>query len=175
MRRILLILLLLLTRWSARGAPAAVKPSSAVSEAQLERWTRTWRKRLALEDWEVSTQLVRSTELRPDTLGNLRWNAATKTAVIRVLHPMDYELPVSEIPSDMEYTVVHELVHLQLAALPRDPANKTIEEKVVSKIAEALMALENGPSYRPRKDVAHYLAKDKAAAQAGRAARALKP
>jgi hypothetical protein len=132
-----------------------------IGEVQVDKWMRSWRKRLGLEDWEINTQMVRSSDLKPDTLGNLRWNSGSKTATIRVLAPMDYDLPAAEIPADIEYTVVHELVHLQLAALPREAASKNTEEQVVNRLSEALMALEKGPRYRPRASVAHFAVKDK--------------
>ena len=152
--------LLLGLGFDLRGSTPADK-YCGVNVAQVERWTKAWQKRLALEDWDVAVEIVRASELRPDTLGNLRWNHATRAATIRVLNPLDYQLPAAEIPTDIEYTVVHELVHLQLAALPRDAVNKVTEEGVVSRIAEALMALENGPAYRSRKDVAHRSTKEK--------------
>lgn len=144
---------------------------STVTVAQVQTWLASWQKRLSLDDWKVIAQIVRSSDLRPDTLGNLKWNSATKTATVRVLSPLDYDLPASEIPTDIEYTVVHELVHLQLAALPRDPANKNIEEKVVNRISEALFALEKGPSYRPRVQVTRLTSKEKSSSEASRSAK----
>ena len=145
----------------AKAAGKAYPQECRLSQAQVERWTKAWQKRLGLEDWDVTIQIVRASELRPETLGNLRWNSATHSAVIRVLSATDYDLPAPEIPLDVEYTVVHELVHLHLAVLPRDAANKAIEERVVSRIAEALLALQIGPGYRPRRDVVHLNDKDK--------------
>ena len=143
----------------------------AVTQAQVQRWLKSWQKRLALDDWEISAQVVPSRDLKPDTLGNLRWNSADKTATIRIMDPCDYDLPVAEIPADMEYTVVHELVHLQLAMLPKAPGSKDIEEHVVNQIGEALFSLEKGPRYRPRASVAHVSAKDRSASEASRSAK----
>lgn len=94
--------------------------------------------------------MVRSNELKPDTLGNLKWNLATRTATIKVLSPIDYDIPPADIPEDIEYTVVHELIHLQLSVLPRDLNKKDVEETVVNKIADALMSFERGPAFRAR-------------------------
>ena len=55
-----------------------------------------------------------------------------------VLDASDYELPISEMLADMEFTVVHELVHLELASLPRSEASRSSEEQPVNRIAEAL-------------------------------------
>lgn len=151
------VFVLLLGMHISLGAPPipgkAAKP--VVTNVQLEHWLKTWQKRLSLDDWQISAQLVRSWELKPDTLGNLRWNSSSKVATIRVMHPQDYDLRPSEIPSDIEYTVVHELIHLQIASIPKAPGAKEIEERVVNRLGEALFALEKGPSYRPRAGVEH--------------------
>src|SRR5437879_2760627 len=152
-----LVLVLVLGIGVSLGAPPNQgKPvQTVVTDTQVGHWLKTWQKRLALEDWDINAQLVRSWELKPDTLGNLRWNSASKTATIRIMHPMDYDLPASEIPNDIEYTVLHELIHLQLSAIPKAAGSKEVEERVVNRIGEALFALEKGPNYRPRAAVAH--------------------
>jgi hypothetical protein len=150
---------------------AAAPPHTlAVTGPQAERWTKTWQKRLDLGEWRISTQIVRASELKPDTLGNLHWNNETRTAVIRVLNPLDYDIPSTDIPLDIEYTIVHELIHLQLAALPRDPGGKNVEERVVNRISEALFQLDKGENYRPRPASARTPAKPKTDAEASRGA-----
>jgi hypothetical protein len=42
---------------------------------------------------------------------------------------------------DMEFTVVHELVHLQLSSLPRSEASRSAEEHAVNEITQALLNL----------------------------------
>ena len=165
------VLLLSLGICISPGAPPAKARVNAPSQAQVDLWLRNWQRRLALDDWEIRAQIVRASELRPDTLGNLKWNSATKTATVRVLNPLDYDLPESEIPTDIEYTVVHELIHLQLSALPRDPVNRAVEERVVNRISEALFALDKGPSYRPRAAVTRLVSKDKSSSEASRMAK----
>ena len=131
---------------SLSGIPTNAAP--LVTEAHAQHWLKIWQKRLALGDWAISIRLVRSQDLKPDTIGNLRWNSANKTATIRVMDPLDYDLPASEIPGDMEYTVVHELLHLQLAMIPKAPGSKEVEEHAVNRIGDALFLLEKG--LRPR-------------------------
>jgi hypothetical protein len=43
---------------------------------------------------------------------------------------------------DMELTIVHELVHLELASLPRSQASRDSEEHAVNGIADALLTLD---------------------------------
>ena len=45
---------------------------------------------------------------------------------------------------DMEFTVVHELIHLQLSSLPRSEASRSDEEHAVNRITDALLKLDRG-------------------------------
>lgn len=148
-----LVVLLCLGASVGLGASPAVAGSSpkvSIAASQVSNWVRLWQRRLRLDDWKIETRIVRSSELKPDTLGNLKWNGVSRTAVIKVLDPADYEIPAAEISEDIEYTVVHELVHLQLSVLPRDMGRKDVEEQVVNKISDALMQLEKGDAFRAR-------------------------
>jgi hypothetical protein len=104
-----------------------------------------WQKRLNLRDWNISVVISRATELKPKTLGNIHWDLDKKTAVIRVLDPADYRLPFQAMLDDMEFTVVHELIHLDMAPvltdLQRNEANRREEEYAVNHVAEALLNL----------------------------------
>src|SRR5262245_56365017 len=136
------------------GATPAIsvesKVKAAVSQDQVDAWVKLWQQRLHLDDWKIEARIVRTGDLKPDTLGNLKWNSISRVATIKVLNPLDYEIPATDVPQDIEYTVVHELVHLQLSVLPRDLGKKDVEEIVVNKIADALMQLELGDSFRAR-------------------------
>ena len=107
-----------------------------------------WQKRLNLQDWNVSVLVVRSNELKPKTLGNIHWDTDKKTATIRVLDPAEYQMPFREMLDDMEFTVVHELIHLELAPVlsqfSRNEANRREEEHAVNHMADALLKLERG-------------------------------
>jgi len=105
-----------------------------------------WQKRLNLEDWNVSVSVVRAADLKPKTLGNIHWDLEKKTAAIRVLDPADYELPFRDMLDDMEFTVVHELIHLELAPVlnqfSRNEASRRDEEHAVNHMTEALLKLQ---------------------------------
>lgn len=86
--------------------------------------------------------MIRRSDLKPKTLGGIRWDKGKKSAVISVLDTSEYRLPFHAMLDDMEFTIVHELVHLELAALPRSEASRTNEEISVNQIAEALIELD---------------------------------
>jgi hypothetical protein len=105
-----------------------------------------WQKRLNLQDWKISLLVVRASDLKARTLGNIHWDGEKKTAVIRVLDPADYKMPVPAMLDDMEFTVVHELIHLELSPvlspLRRNDANRMEEEHAVNHMAQALLDLD---------------------------------
>ena len=107
-----------------------------------------WQNRLNLKDWNVTVSVVRSTELKPKTLGNIHWDMEKKSATIRVLDPADYQLPFRDMLDDMEFTVVHELIHLELAPVlnqfSRNEASRRDEEHAVNHMADALLKLDRG-------------------------------
>lgn len=156
---------------AAHGASVSIPDkatTSAITQAQVDDWTRGWQNRLDLGEWKITTMIVRVSDLKPDTLGNLKWNSTNKTAVVKVLNPLDYDLPAAEIPTDIEYTIVHELIHLQLSVLPHDSTSKMTEEKVVNRISEALFQLEKGAGYHPRTGLAKNFVKNQGSAEASR-------
>lgn len=101
-----------------------------------------WQDRLNLRDWNLSVKLVPSTDLKPKTLGNIHWDTATKSATIRILNVAEYRLAYPEMLADMEFTVVHELIHLQLSSLPRSDASRGAEERAVNQLTQALLNLD---------------------------------
>ena len=141
----LLPLLFLGSAGPSSAQPASPSPTAHERTLLAESFTKEklwmWQKRLNLQDWDVSLEVVRSTELKPKTLGNIHWDTDVKSARIAVLSPMDYTLPYKEMLDDMEFTVVHEMVHLQLASLPRSDASRRVEEHAVNEIAKALLKL----------------------------------
>jgi hypothetical protein len=97
---------------------------------------------------DISVVVSRAGELKPHTLGNIRWDLDKKTAVIRVLDPADYRLPFASMLRDIEFTVVHELIHLEMAPilsdLHRTEANRAEEEHAVNHMADTLLKLDRG-------------------------------
>lgn len=121
--------------------PLTAEEREALAQNFVKEKLQFWQKRLNLEKWNIGVQLVRNTSLKPKTLGNIHWDADTKQAVISVLSTYDYKLPLQEMLDDMEFTVVHELVHLQLSSLPRSEASRSAEEHAVNEITQALVNL----------------------------------
>ncbi len=127
------------------GGAAEFTTSAPATSAQryLNEKLSLWQKRLKLEDWSVTVVTSQRDGLRTGTLGNIRWDPEKKTAVIRVLDPSDYQTSSEATLRDMEFTVVHELIHLEFCASTRaDQSSRTDEESAVNHIAEALLQLD---------------------------------
>jgi len=90
--------------------------------------------------------VARAGDLKPKTVGNIHWDREKKTAVIRVLDPADYNLPFDQMLQDIEFTIVHELIHLEIAPvfndLQRTDANRMEEEHAVNHMTDALLKLD---------------------------------
>ena len=115
-------------------------PKPVVTDDQLQSWLRIWQKRLRLQDWHVRAKMARVWELGPN-LADIDIRPERRRAAIRILNPRDYDLPKNEIPADIELSLVHELTHLQLAALPlpQKRSASRAEERVVKRISGALV------------------------------------
>jgi hypothetical protein len=125
-----------------KPAPRNTTTLPLITQERVDVWLHTWSSRLRLQDWRIEAKIVRSIELKPETLGHIKWDSDKKTALITLLDPLDYDLPATRIEEDMEMTVLHELIHLHLSVLPRDKASRQAEEQVVNRIASALMDLD---------------------------------
>jgi hypothetical protein len=113
-------------------------------EKHLQGYLEMWQTRLNLGKWKVVVLVVLATELKPKTLGNVRWDVSKMVATIRVLRPEDYDPRTKDVLGDMEETVVHELVHLCRVFLPSDICNKEEdrrleEERVVVMLTHYLL------------------------------------
>jgi hypothetical protein len=125
-----------------RSDPANGPQCAPMAESYVNGKLAVWQQRLALDAWKISIIMSRRGDLKPKTLGNIRWDADTKSATIRVLAPAEYEKKCGEMLDDMEFTVVHELIHLELSVLPHSEASRRVEEFAVNHIADALLELD---------------------------------
>jgi len=127
------------------GSPGCLVPPQMFLNQKLA----FWQQRLDLSDWQISILLSHSRDLKPGTLGNVHWDSEKKTAVIRVLSPNEYHASCHSALDDMEVTLVHELVHLELSSLPRPQASRGEEERAVNRITDALLKMETAESGAP--------------------------
>ena len=132
------------TTSTSSGTVASERSALAASFATERLWV--WQKRLNLKEWNISVLVSRASDLKARTVGNIHWDREKKTAVIRVLDPADYEMALEPMLKDIEFTVVHELIHLEmvpiLSDLQRSAENRLEEEHAVNHLADALLKLD---------------------------------
>ena len=105
-----------------------------------------WQKRLQLTEWNIVVAMTRRGDLKAKTLGGIHWDKGKKAAGIAVMDAVDYHVACDKMLDDMEFTIVHELIHLELASLPKSEASRSNEEHAVNRIAEALIKLHREES-----------------------------
>jgi len=98
-----------------------------------------WQNRLQLNNWNIYILLSRPSDLRTGTLGNIHWDAEKKTATIRVMDASGYKTDLEAMLKDMQVTVVHELIHLELASLPVSDADRSNQEFAIDHLTDALL------------------------------------
>jgi len=118
-----------------------------LAENYLRKRLPIWQKRLNLQDWTITLALSHPSDLRRGSLGNIHWDADKKTAMIRVLDASDYQMSFSATVKDMEFTLVHELTHLELSSLTRNFKSRSEEsvseeEHAVNSLADAMLHLD---------------------------------
>lgn len=130
---------------SANNGPDSRPVSAQDRESAAQKFVfqrlHVWQDRLNLKDWKLEVKLLRTSQLEPRTMGNIRWDMDARQATIGVLSSYDYNMPWQAMLDDMEFTIVHEMVHLHLASLPRSEASRRNEEHAVNEIATALLGL----------------------------------
>ena len=124
----------------------------------LRRRLPVWQQRL-LQDWTIALVMSHPSDLRRRSLGNVHWDADKKTAMIRVLDASDYQMSFSATLKDMEFTVVHELTHLELSSLTRNfksrsPESISEEEQAVNSLSDAMMKLDSEDELARLRDAA---------------------
>ena len=106
-------------------------------ESRLDRQLKIWQKRLGLENWNLTLRVVRQAEIDQNSWGASEWDPDSRTGTVSVLDPRDYNLRGGDLKLDMECTIVHELVHIQVS--PLDSGNPEAHEEVVNRIMTALL------------------------------------
>jgi len=132
-----------------RASEPGLRERGLLADKFLHEKLPFWQNRLKLQDWKISILSVHPSDMRPHTLGNIHWDTDNKSAVIRVLNASDYQMPFQATLNDLEFTIVHELIHLELVSLPRSEASRSDEEYAINHLADALLQSERNEHPKP--------------------------
>ena len=78
-----------------------------------ENCVRHWQRELGLSDWTISIQIVGGDELDYATLGDIKPDLKSRTAVMRLRRVSESDLRGRLALSEQRNTVLHEMVHLR--------------------------------------------------------------
>jgi hypothetical protein len=117
-------------------------PEVIFNNEQLQEKLREWQRRLRLQDWIIEARICRIHDLQPESLANIYPTMEKKTALIKILDPIDYD-PSSMLPYDMENSLVHELLHLHFWPITGDDEEGNYhiaEEQAIECITSGLLS-----------------------------------
>jgi len=79
--------------------------------------------------------MSRRIDLKARTLDGIRCDCQNGGAVVRALAASEYRLADQHMLDDMEFSIVHDSIHLHLSSLPRSEASRRDEERAVNQLA----------------------------------------
>jgi hypothetical protein len=127
---------------------ASAEDLAKITQGEVEDIVTFWQTRLGLLDWDVRTNMKRHFRLDPGVDGLIETFTPKKQAFITLLNPLDRN-PDFLDQFDIEYTIVHELLHIHWEAWKAQRVEEHLmnaEEQAVHCIARALVALHR---FRP--------------------------
>lgn len=117
------------------------------NDQTLARLTRLWLKRLNLSDWRVKSSFVDPSTIAQNC-AQCEWHPDTRQATIKLAYP-SY---LREQDTNIEETLVHELIHISLQGHRQYRGYSNAEERTINSLATALIVAYERK--RKRKNVA---------------------
>lgn len=108
-----------------------------MTQAELEKLCALWQKRLRLQDWRVTVQLVRKYVL-PDCHAEIESHSRTKIAKMKIVAPGDRD-PEWADETELEWSLVHELMHLYCPDYSPSDDEDVEFETMLNLVSEALV------------------------------------
>lgn len=127
----------------AAAAVAADAPAPVMTQAQLEKLTTRWQKKLLLQDWRVDVLFMPLETFQKGVVGTELPDPQLREAVLSILAPGEYKKihpkwTVKQVLNDIEFTVVHELYHVRMFDLTHatDKQLPDAEEMTVDRLTQ---------------------------------------
>lgn len=101
-----------------------------------------WQRILRLQDWDITVDIKRKHDMGTegvDADANVRWVLTEHTAAVEIIDSCDWDPGWLGGEQDMEFSLVHELVHLQLVQW-KD--NTLALEQAVHMLTQGLISLD---------------------------------
>lgn len=120
------------------------------AQEALTALVRDWQKRLRLQDWDIEIRVARTSEMHhKDCAAEVHTFQRKRRAIIYISAAEDYEANnangIFDVgPHDIEYSIVHELMHVLLWPCEIRTSKEIQEEQAVHALATALLAEHRG-------------------------------
>lgn len=118
------------------------------NEEKLNEKLNYWKEVLKLENWDIEISFARMYDLGEDVYGLNTYDTSLLVSEIKILHPIDRppcENFATDFKRDVEFTIVHELLHLVFydwLALAREREGTDFSvERAINSLAKALIKL----------------------------------
>ena len=113
-----------------------------MTKAAILKRCKYWQKRLRLTNWDINFKVVSKADMPGDMVGLCQRWENMNTAEILILDPKD--LRSRPFEDTIEATIVHELLHLIVSPLFRNPASDFedhAQEAAIEAIAKGLVEI----------------------------------
>lgn len=111
------------------------------SEEELQERLLYWQEKLRLRDWLVQVHIKREKDFTQDNSNAyVYYNINNKSAFITIMDPKDFD---DWLPQDMDWLLVHELLHLHFGPMDTNK-NKIPIEQAIESITYGLVQLYRG-------------------------------
>ena len=109
------------------------------TEDQLNKRLEYWQEKLRLRDWLVQVHIKREKDFtQENSNAYVHYNINNKSAFITIMDSRDFD---DWLPHDMEWLLVHELLHLHFGQM-ETRRNITAIEQSIESITYGLIQLE---------------------------------
>lgn len=107
-----------------------------MTHAKLQTLGKKWQSRLKLADWDVSFSFAPLRDM-DESAGLVRLDTEGRRAMVLILAKEDY--PDSWWPIDIEWTLVHELVHIVIRPIESGTESRDTLENAVNSLTAGLL------------------------------------
>lgn len=86
-----------------------------LGDYQINETIKYWQNKLSLRDWTISWEMLKDADIPGDCYAVVSWNLSYRSAHIKLSDPTSWASYCD--PTDMEETIVHEMIHITTAPI----------------------------------------------------------
>lgn len=118
------------------------RPVKSWTVTVLAEYVVKWQEILRLQDWDITIRFAKAGEIEDGDLGSTECHRETMDAQILIMEPGKGAKSKWADESDVELTIVHELMHVRLDQLRIPDERSEDEETVIERLSRILVKLD---------------------------------